>query len=184
MASGVNFNYKVRTVNMHVYFNGKATDAMQRRQATSPSEEAAPSHIPHHFHGNTRDAEGFSTLLFTWAVVRMCFSPRFTSRVGCSPMERNIGDPLSTECARETFKKLFSSTLPTFQQATCIIGVLQLDIYIYKEDAWKDAVKYREPDKNIDSLIRLFHARVSRINQNLKKKYFWQRDESSVKRGE
>lgn len=88
-------------------------------------------------------------------------------------MERNIGDPLSTECARETFKKLFSSTLPTFQQATCIIGVLYLDIYIYKEDAWKDAVKYREPDKNIDSLIRLFHARVSRINQNLKKKYFW-----------
>lgn len=64
----------------------------------------------------------------------------------------NIGDPLSTECARETFKKLFSSTLSTFQEATCIIvgrSFIVGCIYIYKEDAWKDAVKYREPDKNI-----------------------------------
>lgn len=75
--------------------------------------------------------------------------------------------------AREKLLRSFSP--PPFQRFNKlrVLSKFYIYIYIYKEDAWKDAVKYQEPDKNIDSLIRLFHARVSRINQNLKKKYFF-----------
>lgn len=132
---------------MHVYFNGKPTDASVRCSTDRVHFPTRRLPISHHFHGNTRDAEGFCTLLFTWAVVRMCFSPRFTSRVGCSPMETSV---THYPRARETFKKLFSSTFQRFKKLRVLSEFYSwIYIYIYKENAWKDAVKYREPDKNI-----------------------------------
>lgn len=110
--SGVNFNYKVRAL--------ICTFILMENRRMLPCDSAAPiEHFPtrrlpisHHFHGNTRDAEGFCTLLFTWAVVRMCFSPRFTSRVGCSPMETSV-----THYPRNAREKLLRSfSPPPFQR--------------------------------------------------------------------
>lgn len=84
-------------------------------------------------------------------VVRVCFSPRFTTRVGCYPMETSV-----THYPRNAREKLLRSfSPPPSSQRFEKLRVLSefyswIYIYIYrKRTEWKDAVKYREPDENI-----------------------------------